>query len=264
MTKAYPIYPYGALILETEYRIENKKKSYLVLSDLHLGFEYELIKKGISINSDNILKNILEDITKINESHKIDGIVILGDIKSSISQISPIEWRTIPTFFEKLSGNTDVILIPGNHDSNLSKLIPDSVITCNVGGLVIDDTLLLHGHSLPNKVNANINKIIMGHIHPVFFDPKSTVHGKRLWIYIKVKKESLYGFKKKGVLEIIVVPTFNKNFYSSSAKYRSFETSISPIINLLNKEDIILDSIVFTLDGFIIGDLRKLKSSNFY
>ena len=75
----------------------------------------------------------------------------------------------LTTFFEKLSENTDVILIPGNHDANLSKLIPDSVITCNVGGLVIDDTLLLHGHSLPNKVNTNINKIIMGHIHPVFF-----------------------------------------------------------------------------------------------
>lgn len=250
-------------MLENQDRIENKKKSYLVLSDLHLGFEYELIKKGIIINSDNILKNILKDISKINESHKIDGIIILGDIKSSISEISPIEWKTIPTFFEKLSGNTDVILIPGNHDANLNKLIPDSVITCNVGGLVIDDTLLLHGHSLPNKVNTNINKIIMGHIHPVFFDPKSTVHGKRLWIYIKVKKETLYGLKK-GVIEIIIVPTFNKYFYSSSAKYRSSETSISPILTLLNKKDVVLESIIFTLDGFIIGDLKKLKSSNFY
>lgn len=264
MTKAYPIYHYAALILETEERIKNKKKSYLILSDLHLGFEYELIKKGITLNSNTILNNILNDINEITKSHKIDGIVILGDIKSSISEISPIEWNIIPTFFEKLSRNTDIILVPGNHDANINRLIPDYVITCNVSGLVIDDTLLLHGHSLPNKVKSNINKIIMGHVHPIFFDPKSTVHGKRLWIYLKVKKESLYGLEKKGIMEMIIVPTFNKYFYSSTSNYRSFETSISPIINLLNKQNAILSSMVLTLEGSNIGDFGKLKNLNFY
>lgn len=262
MTKAYPIYNHAALILEKEERIKNKKKLYLILSDLHLGFEYELIKKGININSNTILNNILIDINEITKSHKIDGIVILGDIKSSISEISQIEWNIIPTFFERLSRNIDIILVPGNHDANLTRFIPDHVITCNASGLVIDDTLLLHGHSLPNKVKSNINKIIMGHVHPVFFDPKSTVHGKRLWVYLKVKKESLFGLKK-GVMEIIIVPTFNKYFYSSTSSYRSFATSISPIINIINKQNAILSSMVLTLEGSNIGNFGKLKNLNF-
>jgi hypothetical protein len=102
----------------------------------------------------------------------------------------------------------------------------------------------------------------MGHIHPVFVDPKSTVHGKRLWIYLKVKKESLYGLQKKGILEIIIVPTFNKYFYSSSPQPRSSRISISPIINLLNNQNAILSSLIYTLEGSIIGDLTKIK--NFY
>jgi putative SbcD/Mre11-related phosphoesterase len=258
----YPIYHHAALILEYEDRIKNKKKSYLILSDLHMGFEHEFIKKGIIINSNMILNNILNDINEIAKIQKIDGIIILGDIKSSISEITPIEWNIIPTFLEQLSKNTDVLIIPGNHDANLNRLIPESIITCNSSGLVIDDTLLIHGHSLPNKVKTNINKIIMGHIHPVFVDPKSTVHGKRLWIYLKVKKESLYGLQKKGILEIIIVPTFNKYFYSSSPQPRSSRISISPIINLLNNQNAILSSLIYTLEGSIIGDLTKIK--NFY
>ena len=96
----------------------------------------------------------------------------------------------------------------------------------------------------------------MGHLHPIFIGPKSIVHGKRVWIYLKVKKEILYGFKKKGILEIIIIPTFNKYFYSSvvsTHKFKNSTSSPSPIINLFLEQNAILSRMLVTLEGSVIG-----------
>ncbi|KAG2474815.1 MAG: hypothetical protein NPMRTH5_2600003, partial [Nitrosopumilales archaeon] len=50
---------------------------------------------------------------------------MLGDVKSSIKSISKNEWNDVPLFFEKMENKIDTTLIPGNHDSNIQKLIPD-------------------------------------------------------------------------------------------------------------------------------------------
>jgi putative SbcD/Mre11-related phosphoesterase len=262
VTKAYPINPHAALILEYIDKRENKKKIFIVVSDLHLGFESSLIQKGINIDSNQIVNDILDEINEIRKLRTIDGIIILGDLKSSITHITKIEWDIVPYFLDKLSKDLDVFLIPGNHDGNIDLLVPESVVTCNTTGLIIDDTLLIHGHTLPNKIKSNINKIIMGHLHPIFIDPKSTVHGKRVWIYLKVKKEILYGLKKKGILEIIIIPTFNKYFYStlvSTHKFKNSRSSPSPIINLFLEQNAILSGMLFTLEGSVIGDVKTEK-----
>ena len=47
-------------------------------------------------------------------------------------------------------------------------------------GIVIDDVLLTHGHSMPSENFSSVNRIIMGHIHPVFFQDDSLVNGERV------------------------------------------------------------------------------------
>ena len=63
----------------------------------------------------------------------------------------------------------NVILVPGNHDANIQQLIPNDVTVTNSIGLVIGDVLLTHGHTMPTENFSSIKKIVMGHIHPVFF-----------------------------------------------------------------------------------------------
>ena len=66
----------------------------------------------------------------------------------------------------------------------------------------------------------------------------------------------------KGVIEIIVVPTFNKYFYSLRSSYKenkSSTTSISPLIKQLIKNDAILSGLLFTLEGSLIGDLKEIE-----
>ena len=124
--------------------------------------------------------------------------------------------------------------------------------------MIFDDILLIHGHTIPEKTKSNINKIIMGHIHPIFNNSNSVVHGKRLWIYLKIKKESIFGLKTKGTIEIIIVPTFNKYFYS--LRYHKESRSISPLIRQLLKKDAILSGLLFTLEGSLIGEIQEIKN----
>lgn len=257
MTKATPINSHAALLLEYVDK-EGEKKKFLVISDLHLGSETDLIKKGINIDSSGVSRDLLKEIDELKALHCFNGIIILGDLKSSILHITKNEWETIPIFLKELSLDMDIFLIPGNHDVNINLLVPDSVIVCNSPGLIIDDILLIHGHTIPEKTHFNINKIIMGHIHPIFINSNSVVHGKRLWIYLKVKKESIFGLKTKGIIEIIIIPTFNKYFYS--LRYHKESRSISPLIRQLIKNDAILSGLLFTLEGSLIGETREIKN----
>ncbi len=263
MTKANPINSHAALTLEyvNEY---SELKKFLVISDLHIGSEINLIKKGININSSQISQDILKEIKNLKNTYSFKGVIILGDLKSTITHISKNEWDTIPSFLKQLSIDMEeVFLIPGNHDANINLLVPESIIVCNTSGLIIEDTLLIHGHTIPKQSKFNIKKIIMGHVHPIFINPNSVIHGKRLWIYLKVKKESIFGLQTKGIIEVIVVPTFNKYFYSLRSPYKEFKSSsasISPLIKQLIKNDAILSGLLFTLEGSLVGDIKEIET----
>jgi len=257
VTKATPINSHAALLLEYIEKAGETKK-FLVISDLHLGSETDLIKKGITIDSNWIARDILKEIYELEALHSFNGIIILGDLKNSITHITKNEWETIPTFLKQLSLDKEIFLIPGNHDGNIDLLVPESVSVSNSSGMIFGDILLIHGHTLPEQTKSNINKIIMGHIHPIFNNSNSVVHGKRLWIYLKIKKESIFGLKTKGTIEIIIVPTFNKYFYS--LRYHKESRSISPLIRQLIKKDAILSGLLFTLEGSLIGEIHEIKN----
>jgi len=257
VTKATPINFHAALLLEYVNK-EGEKKKFLVISDLHLGSETELIKKGINIDSRGVSRDLLREIQELKALYSFNGVIILGDLKSSILHITKNEWETIPIFLKELSLDMDIFLIPGNHDVNINLLVPESIMVCKSSGLVIDDILFIHGHTIPEKTQININKIIMGHIHPIFINTNSIVHGKRLWIYLKVKKESIFGLKSRGIIEIIIIPTFNKYFYS--LRYHKESKSISPLIRQLINNDAILSGLLFTLEGSLIGETQEIKN----
>ena len=40
-------------------------------------------------------------------------------------------------------------------------------------GMVEENVLLTHGHTMPSENFSHVDKIIMGHVHPVFFQEDS-------------------------------------------------------------------------------------------
>jgi uncharacterized protein len=187
-----------ALVLEGQRR-------HLVVTDLHIGFESNLAENKIFVGKNTTLNESIEKISTIIGSQKPDGIILLGDI----NRILKNEWDEIPEFLQKISKKTEVTLIPGNHDANISRLVPEGVTLISSIGMVLEDVLLTHGHTIPSENFGHVNKIVMGHLHPVFFDEDSILNGQRVWVSIKTKKENLFP-SSSGELEVTIVPSFNR------------------------------------------------------
>lgn len=243
-TRIVPFQP--ALILEDEQR-------FLVVTDLHIGFEIDMITNDINVRPEGMIAEIHSTLNSLIESEKPDTLILLGDIKSGINSISNIEWQTVPMFFE-IGKKINTIVIPGNHDGNLAHLVPEYITMTSSSGLVIGDTLLTHGHTMPSENFSQVNKIVMGHIHPVYFQEGSVLDGQRLWVSIKTTKNKIFP-SSKGELEIIIIPSFNKYFYATSKRYH--KKSISPILQRIENNH---SAKIVTLDGSIIGDESILKN----
>jgi len=227
--------------------IEGEKKS-LVITDLHIGFENELGRRKIIVGKNTTISQTTNEVNEIIKRENPDSLILLGDIKSNVQNITNNEWNDVPYFFKNINQNLETILVPGNHDGNIEKLIPKNITLTSPNGIIIDDVLLTHGHAMPKSNFSNITKIVMGHIHPVFFDGDSLLNGERVWITMKLLKEKIFP-QFSGTIEITIIPSFNKFFYSKQKKF--YRKSISPIIH---KIDDIISARVLTLDGTIIGD----------
>jgi len=227
--------------------LEGKNRS-LIITDLHIGFESSLFGNNIFVGKNTTIQETINCIEEILEKTKANSLILLGDVKSSIKSISKNEWNEVPLFFKKMSEKVETILVPGNHDANIQKLVPDEVTLVSSTGVVIENILLTHGHTVPSENFSNVDKIIMGHIHPVFFQDESVINGKRVWISIKVNKQQIFS-SASGEIEITIVPSFNKYFYSTHKK--KYKKSISPILEKIKK---IKSAKIITLDGTIIGD----------
>ncbi len=232
--------------------LEGKKKS-IVITDIHIGFEGEMASNEIFVGKNSAINETIKEISEIIDEEKPDSVILLGDIKSTIKNISKNEWNEVPLFFKKIKEKCDIVLIPGNHDSNIQKLIPDNILMISSTGMVEGNTLLTHGHTMPSENFSHVDKIIMGHLHPVFFQEDSIINGQRVWVSIKVNKEEIFP-NKSGELEIIVMPSFNKYFYATHRK--KYKKSISPIIDRIKT---ISSAKIVTLDGVIIGNENLIK-----
>lgn len=246
MTKLKPIHPHPALLLETDQR-------YTVISDLHIGFESELSARGINIDSGTYVEEMLDELSSIIKKEKPDAMILLGDIKSSVHTITKAEWRNVPEFLQQLSKMIQVFLVPGNHDGNVRHLVPNNVRMMSGKGMLLDDTLLVHGHTIPSKTGTAINRLVMGHVHPVFLRQGSSINGQRVWVYLKVDKHNLFT-DSMGTLDIVVMPSFNKYFYYSGTHYKK---SISPILKKTAGN--VENAMILTLDGSIVGNETLLE-----
>ena len=227
--------------------LEGQKKN-LIVTDIHIGFESSLASNDIFIGKNSSINETIEELSSIIDSEKPDSVILLGDIKSSIKIISKSEWDEVPLFFERIRQKCDVVLIPGNHDANIQRLVPENISMISSAGMVLENILLTHGHTMPSENFSHVDKIIMGHVHPVFFQEDSILNGQRVWISIKTEKQNVFP-NKSGVIEIIIIPSFNRYFYATHKK--KYKKSISPIIERIKQ---VSSARIITLDGTIIGD----------
>ena len=122
-------------------------------------------------------------------------------------------------------------------------------------GMVEENMLLTHGHTMPSENFSHVNKIVMGHVHPVFFQKDSVLNGQRVWVSIKADKQKLFP-STSGEIEIIIVPSFNKYFYATHK--RSYKKSISPIIDRIEINlELMFKSVKNDTDSILMTEIQN-------
>ncbi len=193
----------------------------LIISDLHLGYEESLQKRGVLVPK-SMFKQIIKRLDWILKQVPVEKVILNGDIKHEFGTISVQEWREVLRlieYFEKK--NIDVIAVKGNHDAIFGPIARKKQIK-EVKEARHKDILIAHGDYIPEKLSK---VIIIGHEHPAI-----TLREKA-----KVEKFKCFlkGVFKKSVL--IVMPSFNPLTGGSDVLKNEI---LSPLIGNVEKFDV--------------------------
>ena len=263
-SRCFPLYPHPILMIET-----SGYKNFLVISDIHIGLEDKIRRNGILIDPRQNIDESIKLLTNIHWETGVNELIILGDLKSSIRIITRTEWDNVPYFLESLNKLFNVYLIPGNHDGNIKQLLPENVNLMRSKGIEFDNILLTHGHTLP-RIGMNVEKIIVGHLHPIIQKEGSILQGNKIWVKINLTKKDLLEKnhnQNTRKLEMIIMPHFNNilNYYGKRNRNTSGTSGKSklPLLdNMINRLNWSVEkAFLFTMDGSIIGsevDLAEL------
>ena len=195
-------YPYPALLIDIG------KRRYLVIADLHIGFEYELAKYGVKLPVQ--YNKLLSNIGNLLDQTKPTHFVILGDVKHSVSGIAPIEISGLVDILQFLSERVDrVIIVPGNHDGSLDQLVYslrlENVTIASRRGSVIRGTSIgiFHGHIRPASHVFRRDTLVMAHIHPVIVIRSTFGYVMRVPVWVKARLS-------KSRRKLLILPAFNE------------------------------------------------------
>ncbi len=267
-----PVKNYPALI----YRQENQR--ILIISDLHLGWELNLIQKGIHIPSQTRkTQNKLLHLLSITDT---DTLIILGDVKHTIAKAKLSEWQDIPEFFKAIKTRINKIeILRGNHDGNLEPLLEPTIKLHPSSGITLNNIGLFHGHTWPAKNLLKCNTIVMGHVHPTvsFYDQLGFKITSPVWIKAKCNskqlaiaysehqktkskiKRTLKNYKPQ-VKKLIIMPCFNS--YLGGRAINRKKPNKSYIGPILRSQSIDIETAeVYLLDGTYLGTIEQLKTT---
>jgi len=223
-----------------------KELSLLAITDLHLGIEFELRKRGInvSLQSEKFLK-ILEEAKQETNAKRV---VILGDVKHKVPAASAKEIEYVRDFFENLSKIFEKIFIcKGNHDDMLEEILQDYKVY-GARGFKIKDYGFFHGHAWPFSKLWNCKTWIIGHLQTAIEIRKGNFK-KIEKVIIKSKPK----IEKGKLQEIIILPAFSDlagNFLLNKELPSDF--LFEKVIDINNSE-------AYLLDGSYLGKLINLS-----
>ncbi|MDQ6724309.1 MAG: metallophosphoesterase [Thermoproteota archaeon] len=241
----------------------------MVISDIHIGFEDKINRKGVFIDTKKNVDELLDVLSSVISKTQIKNLIILGDLKSSINVITQSEYNHIPFFLNYLSKLCNIYLIPGNHDGNIIHLLTNRVNLMSIKGMEINNILLTHGHAIP-VIGQNINKIVTGHLHPILVKEGNIMNGQKVWIRIILIKKMDEKHRKGGEnterkMEFTIIPHFNKylNYYdgfpADEYKVKVKRSKLPLLNNLITKKKWEIEQVyVISLDGSIIGSENEL------
>lgn len=241
--------------------LDEPEEKSLILSDLHLGIEYEIYKKGINIppRMEKQKKRILNLINKTDSKR----LILLGDVKHNVPKISIGERERLPSFFESLVNEVEVHIIKGNHDGNIEKIVQNEEVEIHSSsGYKMDKFYFNHGHAWPDKEVLRAETLIRGHSHPALeFKDKLGFSSKLpCWLKCKINNKILENklgkVDEKNLKKVITVPSFNKMISGMPVNREGKKPLLGPILknNIID----IQECKIYLLDGTLLGNPKEI------
>lgn len=249
---------YGKRAVLFENPTEHETERYLTISDIHIGFEQRFQASGVRIHPK--IESMASELEFLISDNSATDLIINGDLKSGVDRILESEWENVPKFLTRLSKLCRVHVVPGNHDGGLVHLLPSNVLLEDINGILLDDTLILHGHTRPLEKFSNCKRLIIGHAHPIFKRRGSPLSGQPTWAFLKIRKKLIFreSLDEDTRLEVIVMPSFNLELSLSGYQpEREDDRSVSSLVKDLRNAD---EAALVTLSGEMIGDVSTLSS----
>jgi len=239
-----------------------KESKSLIISDLQLGYEESLNKKGIMVPRFQY-KDIVKRLEKIfamckAKKYSINEFIINGDLKHEFGAISDQEWREILKLFDFIKKHCEkIIVVKGNHDMFLAPVVKKRDVSL-VDEYIVGESLLVHGHEIPSWLECGmiglgrrypksptdgteIKRIIIGHEHPA------------LTLREGYSREQFKCFLKGkySCFDLIVLPSFNPVIPGSDMLT---EDRLSPFLADIKN----FDAYVVEDEVYHFGKLKKL------
>ncbi len=237
----------------------------VIISDLHIGIEKELSKRGVNIPLNWTIQKI-NNILK-----KGQNLIIGGDAKHVITSRvtntptpNQLNLQTLRQLLEKINCDK-IIIVKGNHDTQIEKI--ESRRIKIVKELFLREKgktyAVIHGHTWPSEKALQTDYLIISHEHPgiEFNGDYNYKWREKAWIIGKVKKNPEKGSTGKQL--IIIMPSFSdftgmnafnqpKNQIEAGHKPPSLSPILKHFVNIDECEAILLN-------GLNLGKIKNLK-----
>ncbi|MDE1851158.1 MAG: metallophosphoesterase family protein [Candidatus Micrarchaeota archaeon] len=179
--------------------------STLVVSDLHIGLEFKFSGSGVYFP--NASRKMANEILEICKASKASDLVILGDVKESIGNVTRDEENALREFFETLKG-VRIRIAKGNHDAYLDRILKKLGFDVPVEKeIFLGNAALMHGNFMPSSEAMKKRYLVMGHGHMAAY-----VNGEleKVWFIAGIGKGAGRSYSEcNAAAKLIIVPAFN-------------------------------------------------------
>ena len=230
--------------------------STLLISDLHLGLEKEMAKKGFRLPAYSV--KMVERVKDIAEKYGTNRLAVLGDVKHTVGKVEDIDWGVIPWFFDTMLDLFQAVeVVPGNHDGNIRTVLPQRVTLHTSQGMVLGTGSgrvgVAHGHAWPSEEAIATRNLVIGHSHFTYEmrDSLGSRTREAVWVRAEYDVAELmegagYQSRPKGKGKLTVMPPFNR-LVGGQPINRSKSFQFGPVLS--SRSVSLDDADIFLTDG---------------
>ena len=231
-------------------------ESTLLISDLHLGLEKEMAKKGFRLPAYSV--RMVDRIRDIADRYHTRRLAVLGDVKHTVGKVEDIDWGVIPWFFDTMLDLFESVeVVPGNHDGSIKTVLPQRVVLHQSQGTVLGKGRgrigVAHGHAWPSEEAIKTRNLVIGHSHFTYEmrDPLGARTREAVWVTAEYDVAELmegagHRSRAAGKGKLTVMPPFNR-LVGGQPINRSKSFEFGPVLS--SRSLSLKDADIFLTDG---------------